>query len=224
MKLNVLSVAYPLAPVGPDAVGGAEQVLAAIDHALVAAGHRSTVLACEGSRTAGELVCSGPLQDLLDDAAKQAAKRRHRERLAEVLRSGRFDVVHFHGIDIADYLPPPGLPTIITVHLPPDFYATSLFGRRSATVLVAVSEAQRRCFPQSSADIRVIRNGIPLGLYNSQHSKRGFVLALGQYVRKRGSIWPLRRRIALGCLCCSAARFSLIPSIAATSTKRSAHA
>ena len=95
MKLNVLSVAYPLAPVGPDAVGGAEQVLAAIDHALVAAGHRSTVLACEGSRTAGELVCSGPLQDLLDDAAKQAAKRRHRERLAEVLRSGRFDIVHF---------------------------------------------------------------------------------------------------------------------------------
>ena len=35
MTLTVLSVAYPLAPVGPDAVGGAEQILRAIDRALV---------------------------------------------------------------------------------------------------------------------------------------------------------------------------------------------
>ncbi len=55
-RLTVLSVAYPLAPVGPDAVGGSEQVLTAIDRALVAAGHRSIVLAIEGSQAAGELV------------------------------------------------------------------------------------------------------------------------------------------------------------------------
>src|SRR3954465_10552397 len=41
MPLCVLNVAYPLAPVGPDAVGGAEQVLAMIDAALVRAGHES---------------------------------------------------------------------------------------------------------------------------------------------------------------------------------------
>ncbi|TIU34927.1 MAG: glycosyltransferase family 4 protein, partial [Mesorhizobium sp.] len=35
MTLTVLNVAYPLAPVGPDAVGGAEQVLSALDRALV---------------------------------------------------------------------------------------------------------------------------------------------------------------------------------------------
>ena len=40
MSLTILSVAYPLAPVGPDAVGGAEQVLSQLDHALTAAGHR----------------------------------------------------------------------------------------------------------------------------------------------------------------------------------------
>ena len=48
--LTVLNVAYPLAPVGPDAVGGAEQVLSAIDQALTEAGHRSIVVACEGLR------------------------------------------------------------------------------------------------------------------------------------------------------------------------------
>src|SRR5204863_4021774 len=98
MKLDVLSVAYPLAPVGPNAVGGAEQVLVAIDHALVAAGHRSTVLACEGSETAGELVCSGRLPDLIDDTAKQAARRRYGEILTKALKSRRFDAVHFHGV------------------------------------------------------------------------------------------------------------------------------
>ena len=56
MSLTVLSVAYPLAPVGPDAVGGAEQVLTRLDRALVEAGHRSIVVAQEGSRTAGTLV------------------------------------------------------------------------------------------------------------------------------------------------------------------------
>ena len=36
-RLTVLSIAYPLAPVGPDSVGGSEQVLSTLDRALVAA-------------------------------------------------------------------------------------------------------------------------------------------------------------------------------------------
>ena len=38
MPLTVLSVGYSLAPVGPDAAGGAEQILSALDHALAAIG------------------------------------------------------------------------------------------------------------------------------------------------------------------------------------------
>src|SRR6058998_755143 len=45
MRLTILSVAYPLARVGPDAVGGAEQVLTQLDAALTQAGHRSLVIA-----------------------------------------------------------------------------------------------------------------------------------------------------------------------------------
>ena len=51
----MLSIAYPFAPVGPNLVGGAEQILWDVDQALVAAGHRSLVVACEGSKPAGEL-------------------------------------------------------------------------------------------------------------------------------------------------------------------------
>jgi len=39
--LKVLNVAFPLAPVGGNAVGGAEQVLSMLDRALVDRGHES---------------------------------------------------------------------------------------------------------------------------------------------------------------------------------------
>jgi hypothetical protein len=85
--LRVLSVAYRFAPVQADSVGGAEQVLAALDRALVAAGHASTVLACEGSHVEGSLsavaVESGPITP----SARARAARRFGERL-EPARSG----------------------------------------------------------------------------------------------------------------------------------------
>ena len=54
--LTIVTVAYPLAPLGPDAVGGAEQVASSVERALVAAGHRSIVIARGDSTCAGTLV------------------------------------------------------------------------------------------------------------------------------------------------------------------------
>ena len=56
MALSILNVAYPLAPVSRDAVGGAEQIVAALDEGLVRAGHRSWVLGREDSEIAGTLL------------------------------------------------------------------------------------------------------------------------------------------------------------------------
>ena len=67
-NLTVVSVAYALAEIGPDAVGGAEQVVSALDHALVAAGHRSIVVAPSGSRVAGTHVATGPVPAAFDAA------------------------------------------------------------------------------------------------------------------------------------------------------------
>jgi hypothetical protein len=41
MSLTVVSLAYPIVPIGPDTVGGTEQVVSMLDAALVRAGHRS---------------------------------------------------------------------------------------------------------------------------------------------------------------------------------------
>jgi hypothetical protein len=56
MTLRILNVAFPFAPVSTDAVGGAEQILARLDAALVDSGHESYVIACDGSNTAGHLL------------------------------------------------------------------------------------------------------------------------------------------------------------------------
>lgn len=84
--LTVLSVAYPLAPVGPDAVGGAEQILTALDFALVRAGHRSVVVAREGSVTAGELVATPGMSGELNETRQREVRAAHRESIARAAK------------------------------------------------------------------------------------------------------------------------------------------
>ena len=82
---TVLSVAYPFAPVTADPIGGAEQVLSMLDRALVARGHRSVVIAVEGSEVAGELV---PVPPIAGEIAPDQRDRIHvvlRERIEAVL-------------------------------------------------------------------------------------------------------------------------------------------
>jgi glycosyltransferase involved in cell wall biosynthesis len=184
--LSVLTVAYPLAPVGPDAAGGAEQIASALDRALVGAGHRSTLLACEGSTAAGELISTGPVPPRLDESAKRRARSEHAQRIDQLLSARSFDLVHLHGVDAMDYLPRPAVPTIVTVHLPADWYPPALFAPRAATVLVAVSQAARRSFPRMGATVRLIPNGVPDALFSARHAKRRFVLALGRICPEKG--------------------------------------
>src|SRR5437868_10701735 len=98
MTLTVLNIAYPLAPAGPDAVGGAEQVLSLLDGALAEAGHRSIVLACEGSRTQGELISVPRSEGPLDPDTVRAAQQRHAHAVCDILRRIQIDLVHLHGI------------------------------------------------------------------------------------------------------------------------------
>src|SRR3954469_15286345 len=97
--LTILNVAHPFAPVGPDSVGGAEQVLGALDEALVATGERSLVLACAGSRVRGQLIDVPASPGPLTTECQAASNRRFAARLRQVLASERVDLVHYHGCD-----------------------------------------------------------------------------------------------------------------------------
>jgi glycosyltransferase involved in cell wall biosynthesis len=181
-ELTILSVAYPLAPVGPDAAGGAEQVLTQLDAALVAAGHRSLVVACEGSKVRGQLVATPSVRGALDEDAQRRAVEKHRAVIARILAEEQgIDLVHMHGIDFHRYLPAADIPVLATLHLPPSWYPAEIFmPSRPRTWLNCVSEAQRRACPESRVHVPVIENGVPVDRLAGCRWDGGFALTLGR--------------------------------------------
>ncbi len=186
--LTVLSVAYPLAPVGPDAVGGSEQVLASLDAALVRAGHRSVVVACEGSATAGTLLATPREAGEITNEMRERALARHGEAIGQALERYPVDLVHMHGLDFQRYLPPPGLPVLATLHLPPAWYsASALDSGRPDTWLHCVSASQRRACPPGARLLPDVHNGVPVAaLAAARHTKRNFTLMLGRICPEKG--------------------------------------
>lgn len=187
MTLTILNVAYPFAAVGPDAVGGAEQVLSHLDCALIAAGHQSIVVAAEGSRTFGRLVSVPGHAGSIDDAARARAGQNHREAIAATLAGEAVDVVHLHGVDFDRYLPPPPVPVLATLHLPPSWYAPSIFAAAPPHVwLHCVSASQERSCPPPARLLPPIANGVPVEALAACHAKRDFVLFIGRICPEKG--------------------------------------
>jgi glycosyltransferase involved in cell wall biosynthesis len=187
MGLTILNIAYVFAPVGPDTCGGAEQVLAALDRALVAEGHTSLVVACAGSEIAGELIATAPLPAKFTDDLRRRAQQEHRDRIERVLRQRPIDLVHCHGHDFAEYLPPADIPTLVTLHLPVDHYpADALSERRPCRYFNCVSASQRRNFPVIKSMLPEVPNGVPIPALQARHAARNFALALGRICPEKG--------------------------------------
>jgi len=180
MGLTVLQVAFPFAPVGPDAVGGAEQVLSLLDDILTRLGHRTVVICAEGSITRGERIITPSPPGAIDDAARQAVHAAHAQNLRRALREGA-DVVHMHGIDFHAYLPPPGVPMLATLHLPPAWYPRDVFRpQRPDTWLNPVSWSQHRACPPSPVLLPPIANGVPVEALRAKVRRRDYAVALGR--------------------------------------------
>jgi glycosyltransferase involved in cell wall biosynthesis len=187
MSLSVLSVAYPFAAVGPDSAGGAEQVLAQLDRALVTAGHRSLVVAREDSRVAGSLIPVPRREGLIDGGIRAAAWRAHRAAIGAALARWPVDLVHMHSIDFDRYLPSPGPPVLATLHLPPSWYPPeALRPTRPGTWLQCVSENQQRACPPGLNLVGPIENGVDVEAFAGRHAKRRFALFLGRICPEKG--------------------------------------
>lgn len=202
--LRILNVAYPFAPVGPDAVGGAEQVLYALDQALVAAGHHSAVMACEGSRTTGCLLPIASPRGDIDPAARSAVYTTMQQVMAAA--APRADLVHLHGIDFHAYLPPEGPPALITLHLPISWYPPdALHPPRHDTWFNCVSCSQERTCPADVNLVSSIPNGVPVdALSHTRHSRRDYALMLGRVCPEKAqhlalqAAWRANARLLLG--------------------------
>jgi CelD/BcsL family acetyltransferase involved in cellulose biosynthesis/glycosyltransferase involved in cell wall biosynthesis len=186
MALTILSVAYPFAPVGPDAVGGAEQVLTAIDEALVRAGHRSLVLACEGSRAAGALFAFSSPPGVLTDELRAEAHLRYRAALEQILSSHRVDVVHFHGLDFHAYTPRADVPRLCTLHLPIELHPPHALAPQPGTYLHCVSRSQRERCPSSVVLVDDIPNGVDLSRFHVAAKGEPHALVLSRICPEKG--------------------------------------
>jgi glycosyltransferase involved in cell wall biosynthesis len=186
MSLTVVNVAYPFAPVSVDPVGGAEQVLSALDRAVADAGGRSVVLAAEGSTPQGELVPLPQPAGEIDEAARQVVHAALRARLAQTIERVRPDVVHLHGVDFHSYLPEAGPPVLVTLHLPLAWYpAEALAPARADVWLTPVSRDQARRGPPGARLAAPIENGVSLEAYRPGR-KRRYALALGRICPEKG--------------------------------------
>jgi glycosyltransferase involved in cell wall biosynthesis len=187
MKLSVLSVAYPLAPVGPNAAGGSEQILTLLDRTLTREGHQSVVIAPEGSEVEGTLLATPWPQGPLDERVKQHARKNHRRMIDQALQMAHFDLVHMHSLDFHEYLPAPGVPVLATLHLPPDWYPPAIFWlKRPQTWLHCVSRTQQRACPRSKILLPPVENGVPLRRIETHVRKRNFAIALGRICPEKG--------------------------------------
>jgi glycosyltransferase involved in cell wall biosynthesis len=188
MSLTIVSIAYPLVPISCETVGGTEQVVAMLDEALVKAGHRSIVVAPEGSRIAGELVVT-PSLDMsrpIDNATWDWAYGIHRDILRDVLKRVDADVVHMHGVDFHTFDLDPAQPILTTLHLPRFNYPEQIWRpNRDRTYVSCVSDYQLRQYPRDTPMI-VIPNGVPLERFRPGPRKEDFALTLGRIVPEKG--------------------------------------
>ena len=184
MQLSVLSVAFPFAIVSPDSVGGAEQVLSALDHALVAAGQHSMVMAQEGSQIAGELIPMPRPEGVISEIGCAEIWARYRAEIDHIQSIRNIDVIHCHGIDYDRYLPRPGAPLLATLHLPIEWYAPeALAPRRPRTWVHGVSTVQRLA---GGHVMPLIENGVPVERLSTRLRKRHFALILGRICAEKG--------------------------------------
>ena len=181
MKRTILNVAFPFAPVGNRAVGGAEQILTQLDRALVQAGHRSIVVACEGSKTAGTLVPTPLAEGTIDEETRRRVYKQHRDAIQFALHHWNVDVVHMHGVDFEAYFPQTALPVLVTLHCPAACYSErALAMDRPNLHRHCVSPSQRALFPAAPRLLPDISNGVAHELSLGKFKKKNYAVTLGR--------------------------------------------
>jgi glycosyltransferase involved in cell wall biosynthesis len=169
-------------------VGGAEQVLAQLDSALVGAGHRSTVIAAEGSQVAGELFPISCVGGELTPEVVARARSSTARAIRRVLEDRHVDVIHMHGVDFHHYMPPPGPAMLATLHLPLHLYPReALFPVRPASWLNCVSASQHRAAGPNPHLLAPIENGVPIHR-GRPLTRRGYALMLSRICPEKGVV------------------------------------
>lgn len=177
--MRILNIAFALAHVGDDAVGGAEQVLAHLEKGQVAAGHQSVVVAAANSRVRGTLLGTPPQPEEITPEYYRYRYLEHKKKIDEALMSNPFDLVHMHGCDFHEFLPVCDVLVLATLHLPLTWYPEWIYKIDQPNLyLNCVSDAQRRATRDSASLRHTIGNGVPIPKLTTVpvHKRRGAIV------------------------------------------------
>ena len=165
----------------PFVVGTGGEPLLQLDAALVGFGQRSVVVAAQGSVARGKMFTTEVPKGQLNEATRTLVLRRHQEQVEQAIEQCHPDVVHMHGIDFHRYLPQPGVPVLVTLHLPPSWYPETVFRLpRANTFLHCVSAFQRGQCPKGAALLPDICNGVAVEALPVETARRNVALSLGR--------------------------------------------
>ncbi|MBF6274123.1 MULTISPECIES: glycosyltransferase family 4 protein [unclassified Nocardia] len=191
-SLHIVMVAPPYFEVPPAGYGGVEAVVAQLADALVARGHRVTLLGAGRSGTTARFirVWDDILAERLGDPFPEVLNAlKVRRIITELAQTERIDVVHDH--TFAGPLNAPmysalGIPTVVTVHGPVDGEAQEYYSSLTDTAqFVAISDRQRSLAENLNWVGRVY-NTVRPAEWPFQTRKQDFGLFLGRYAPYKG--------------------------------------
>jgi glycosyltransferase involved in cell wall biosynthesis len=199
--LRIAEVAPLFTAVPPPRYGGTERVVHALTEELVRRGHRVTLFAAGGSRTAAELheCCPRPLWEMPRDDPL-AYRALQVEEL--VRRSGEFDVVHSH-VEYLPWLAGERLraPIVTTLHGRLDLSGLrAIFEAARGWPLVSISDAQRRPVEDLSLNwVATVHHGLDLAsTYSLGSGDGGYLVFLGRIAPDKDPVTAIRVAIRSG--------------------------
>lgn len=187
-QLTVLNVAFPFAPVKEDTVGGAEQVLLALDDAIISHKYNSIVVASENSEIKGELfACSLIYDKIIDKNIREKTYKIYRKIILDILQIRNVDLIHFHGIDYDQYIPSVNIPVLVTLHLPPSWYnPCALFTYHKNIFYNCVSAYQNSLCPNINGLLGIVENGVPIPSEYVKYKKYDYTVSMGRICPEKG--------------------------------------
>lgn len=184
--MKVLSAAYPFANVTKNTSGGSEQIVYLLDSFFSNNGIDSFVIAAEYSKIKGRLIKLNPPSGLINEEVKIKVYNEYRQILHNTVDNIKPDLIHFHGVDYANYLPEIDTPALITLHLPSEYYTwNNNISNRKNLHFNAVSYSQSLTFTEINIS-EIIPNGIDVKSFIYNNTKEDFFLCLGRICPEKG--------------------------------------
>jgi glycosyltransferase involved in cell wall biosynthesis len=186
-RLRILLVAPPLLPVPPPTYAGTERVVAALGDELHRRGHEVTLVAAGDSNVAYEHIPT--VERSLWSTGYRGDIASYMQHTIEIAwrEAHRFDVVHAHmenhGIVFAEHC---DTPVVSTMHGRLDTAGMpELLEAHPRVALVAISESQRRWFPDANW-VATIHHGLPLESMPFGREPGDYLAFVGRVTAEKG--------------------------------------